>query len=134
MYVVLNNSGEVVGVLDGAQDIPGLRVLPAPPDFDPAHASEYRLQGQTLIRDPAIVLARAKAARIAEIKRQAQINIEALTWRLQRAQERDRLGLPGETPEEVMLEREAIRRAALQARLVAEQRKDALRAGAAPAA
>jgi len=111
MYVVLNNSGEVVGVLDGAQDIPGLRVLPAPPDFDPAHASEYRLQGQTLIRDPAIVLARAKAARIAEIKRQAQINIEALTWRLQRAQERDRLGLPGETPEEVMLEREAIRRA-----------------------
>ena len=111
MDVVINDSGEVVGVLDGAQDIPGMRVRPAPPDFDPARASEYRLEGETLIHDPAIVLTRAKAARVAEIKRQAQVNIEALAWRLERAQERDRLGLPGETPEDVLLEREAIRRA-----------------------
>ena len=111
MYVVTNDSGNVVGVLDGAQDIPGLRVLPAPPDFDPALASEYRLDGEALIHDPAIVLTRAKAARIAEIKRQAQANIAALAWRLERAQERDRLGLPGETPEDVLIEREAIRRA-----------------------
>jgi len=111
MDVVINDAGEVVGVLDGAQDIPGLRVLPAPPDFDPARAAEYRLDGETLIHDPAIVLTRAKAARVAEIKRQAQATIEALAWRLERAQERDRLGLPGETPEDVLLEREAIRRA-----------------------
>jgi hypothetical protein len=89
----------------------GCACCPPPPDFDPARASEYRLDGEVLIHDPAIVLTRAKAARIAEIKRQAQTNIEALTWRLERAEERDRLGLPGETPEEVLLEREAIRRA-----------------------
>jgi hypothetical protein len=108
---------ETTGAVVGATTDPafaagaGMRVMDAPPDFDPALASEYRLEGEALIHDTAIVLARAKAARVAEIKRQAQVNIEALAWRLERAQERDRLGLPGETPEEVLLEREAIRRA-----------------------
>lgn len=55
-------------------------------------------------------LAAAKDERIREVKRQAAEMIQALEWRLERAQERDRLGLPGETPEDVMLEREAIRR------------------------
>lgn len=89
----------------------GMRVMDAPPDFDPARASEYRLDGEALIHDPAIVLTRVKAARIAEIKRQAAGLIAALQWRIERAEERDRLGLPGETVEEVLLEREAIRRA-----------------------
>jgi len=108
---------ETTGAVVGATTDPafvsgaGMRAMDAPPDFDPARASEYRLEGETLIHDPAIVLARAKAARVAEIKRQAQVNIAALAWRLERAQERDRLGLPGETPEDVLLEREAIRRA-----------------------
>ncbi len=112
MYVVVNELNQVVGVLDGAvQAVPGMRLIDAPEDFDPLVAHEYRLVGDALVRDPTIALIRAKAARITEIKRQAQANIEALAWRLERAQERDRLGLPGETPEEVMLEREAIRRA-----------------------
>jgi hypothetical protein len=114
MRVIIDETtGAVVGITTDPAFVAGagMRVMDAPPDFDPAHASEYRLEGETLIHDPAIVLTRAKAARITEIKRQAQANIEVLTWRLQRAQERDRLGLPGETPEEVLLEREAIRRA-----------------------
>ena len=53
----------------------------------------------------------AKAEKISEIKRAAAHAIDAMAWRLERAQERDRLGLPGETFEEVLLEREAIRRA-----------------------
>ena len=60
---------------------------------------------------PEAALQAAKAERIADIKRQAAEAIEALAWRIERAQERDRLGLPGETVEAVMLEREAIRRA-----------------------
>lgn len=64
-----------------------------------------------IMADETVALARAKAQRIAEIKRQAQANITALAWRIERAQERDRLGLPGETVEQVLLEREAIRRA-----------------------
>ncbi|MDD3677189.1 hypothetical protein [Thauera propionica] len=53
----------------------------------------------------------AKAEKISEIKRAAAQAIDAMAWRIERAQERDRLGLPGETMEAVMLEREAIRRA-----------------------
>lgn len=64
-----------------------------------------------IVADETVALARAKTARIAEIKRQAQANITALAWRIERAQERDRLGLPGETVEQVLIEREAIRRA-----------------------
>ena len=114
MRVIIDETtGAVVGVTTDPAFVSGagMRVMDAPPDFDPALASEYRLEGETLIHDPAIVLARAKAARVAEIKRQAQVNIQALAWRLERAHERDRLGLPGETPEDVLLEREAIRRA-----------------------
>lgn len=64
-----------------------------------------------IVADETVALARAKTARIAEIKRQAAGLIAALQWRIERAEERDRLGLPGETVEEVLLEREAIRRA-----------------------
>jgi hypothetical protein len=64
-----------------------------------------------IVADETVALARAKTARIAEIKRQAAGLIAALQWRIDRAEERDRLGLPGETVEEVLLEREAIRRA-----------------------
>lgn len=64
-----------------------------------------------IVADETVALARAKTARIAEIKRQAAGQIAALQWRIERAEERDRLGLPGETVEEVLLEREAIRRA-----------------------
>lgn len=64
-----------------------------------------------IVADEAAALTRAKSARVSEIKRQAASNIEALAWRIERAQERERLGLPGETLQEVLLEREAIRRA-----------------------
>jgi hypothetical protein len=64
-----------------------------------------------IVADETVALARAKTARIAEIKRQAAGLIAAMAWRIERAEERDRLGMPGETVEEVLLEREAIRRA-----------------------
>lgn len=48
---------------------------------------------------------------IREIKRHAAEQIAALDWRIERATEHDRLGLPGETVEHVLIEREAIRRA-----------------------
>lgn len=60
---------------------------------------------------PGAALQAAKAERIADIKRQAAEAIDALAWRIERAEERDRLGLPGETVTDVLLEREAIRRA-----------------------
>lgn len=133
MFVVIDQaSGTVVGVTTDAAYQPGagVSVLAAPEDFDPTAASEYRLEGEQLVRDPTIALARAKAARIAEIKRQAAANIAALQWRIERASERDRLGLPGETLEAVLIEREAIRRASnrCEAEVEAAQDLEAVRA------
>lgn len=71
-----------------------------------------------------------KAQRKAEIKTEAARQIEALGWRIERARERDRLGLPGEREQEVLLEREAIRRAGnrCEAAIDAAQTVDAVRA------
>lgn len=44
----------------------------------------------------------AKAEKISEIKRAAAQAIDAMAWRIERAEERDRMGLPGETVEEVL--------------------------------
>lgn len=113
MRLIIDTTGAVIGATTdpGYTPAESCRVIDAPEDFDPSALSEYRLDGDAIVRDPAIALTRAKTARIAEIKRQAQANINAVQWRIERAEERDRLGLPGETVEEVLLEREAIRRA-----------------------
>lgn len=52
-----------------------------------------------------------QARRTDELRAQAQVQIEALAWRIERAKEREQLGLPGETLEAVLVEREALRRA-----------------------
>ena len=54
----------------------------------------------------------AKATKIVEIKAEAERRITALDWRLQRAQERERLGETGvETVADVLALREQIRQA-----------------------
>ena len=54
----------------------------------------------------------AQAAKIVEIKAEAERRITALDWRLQRAQEREQLGEPGvETVADVLQLREQIRQA-----------------------
>ena len=54
----------------------------------------------------------AQAAKIVEIKAEAERRITALDWRLQRAQERERLGESGvETVADVLALREQIRQA-----------------------
>ncbi|WP_114649099.1 hypothetical protein [Pseudothauera hydrothermalis] len=85
--------------------------VPLPGEFDERDIDEWRYVDGALVRDAAAALAALKARRIAEIKRQAAAQIAALAWRVERAEERDRLGLPGETVAEVLIEREAIRRA-----------------------
>ena len=54
----------------------------------------------------------AKAAKVVEIKAEAERRITALDWRLQRAQEREQLGEAGfETVTDVLVMREQIRQA-----------------------
>ena len=59
-----------------------------------------------------ITLDEAKAAKVVEIKAEAERRITALDWRLQRAQEREQLGKAGfETVADVLAMREQIRQA-----------------------
>ncbi len=98
-----------IGAVDGPWHGEGVvvEVASMPDDLSILSLSE----AGEIVADPTAALTRAKSARVSEIKRQAASNIEALAWRIERAQERERLGLPGETLQEVLLEREAIRRA-----------------------
>ena len=65
-----------------------------------------------------ITLDEAKAAKVVEIKAEAERRITALDWRLQRAQERERLGETSvETVADVLALREQIRQASNAAEL-----------------
>ena len=65
-----------------------------------------------------ITLDEAKAAKVIEIKIEAERRITALDWRLQRAQEREQLGETGvETVADVLSLREQIRQASNSAEL-----------------
>lgn len=65
-----------------------------------------------------ITLDEEKAAKVVEIKAEAERRITALDWRLQRAQERERLGETGvETVADVLALREQIRQASNAAEL-----------------
>ena len=67
-----------------------------------------------------ITLDEAKAAKVVEIKAEAERRITALDWRLQRAQEREQLGEVGfETVADVLAMREQIRQASNAAELAA---------------
>lgn len=67
-----------------------------------------------------ITLDEAKAAKVVEIKAEAERRITALDWRLQRAQERELLGETGfETVADVLALREQIRQASNAAELAA---------------
>ena len=109
LFAVIEN-GQLVGFVSSEADAPeGAITWRCPPGLDPAEG--WMWNGEGLIRDPQRLLADAKADRLRTVKRWAADEIGKLQWRIDRAQERDRLGLPGETVEEVLLEREAIRRA-----------------------
>ena len=65
-----------------------------------------------------ITLDEAKAAKVVEIKAEAERRITALDWRLQRAREREQLGETGfETVADVLALREQIRQASNAAEL-----------------
>ena len=91
----------------------GVGAVPAPHGCTPDTLDQWwwDREAQALRRDDAARLAAARKDAIAAIKAQASAAIAAMAWRIERAEERDRLGLPGETVEQVLLEREAIRRA-----------------------
>ena len=98
--------GQIIGTTT-PDDPNGYVLIDPPEDFNnELDGLEYDAQSHTARYN----LSAYQARRANEMRAQAQTQIEALQWRIERATEREQLGLPGETLKTVLLEREAMRR------------------------
>ena len=103
--IVIN--GQIIGTTT-PDDPNGYTLIDPPEGFNnELDGLEYDAQSHTARYN----LSAYQARRANEMRAQAQTQIEALAWRIERATEREQLGLPGETVEAVLVEREALRRA-----------------------
>lgn len=99
--------GQIIGTTT-PDDPNGYTLIDPPEGFNnELDGLEYDAQSHTARYN----LGAYQARRTDELRAQAQVQIEALAWRIERAKEREQLGLPGETLEAVLVEREALRRA-----------------------
>lgn len=99
--------GQIIGTTT-PDDPNGYTLIDPPEGFNnELDGLEYDTQSHTARYN----LSAYQARRANELRAQAQTQIEALAWRIERAKEREQLGLPGETLEAVLVEREALRRA-----------------------
>lgn len=99
--------GQIIGTTT-PDDPNGYTLIDPPEGFDnELDGLEYNAASGTAHYN----LSAYQARRTNELRAQAQTQIEALQWRIERATEREQLGLPGETLEAVLVEREALRRA-----------------------
>ena len=100
---ILDSSGTVINTIIADADFAD--------EFYPNCWREKAMPEPEPIPQP-ITLDEAKAAKVVEIKAEAERRITALDWRLQRAQERELLGETGvETVADVLSLREQIRQA-----------------------
>ena len=120
------NTNAIIGIApDGASCEKHQLLIDMPDGFDVDEANEWAYDGTGLTRDTVALLDRAKAARKTRIKAEARALIESLDWRLERARERDEVGMgiaTRETTSEVLAMREAIRASSSEA----EEAVDAL--------
>ena len=110
--IIETSTGRVLGQTnDTSYTREGVALIDPVEGFDLNQADEWAWDGAQLAHDPVAAVNREKASRIAQIKRDAASQIDALAWRMERAQERELLGVAGEKVSDVLREREAIRRA-----------------------
>jgi hypothetical protein len=102
--------GKIIGTTTD-DDQNGYTLIDAPDGYTADTATEWQWDGTQLIHDAAAALTRTKTEAVARIKADAADQITAMDWRIDRAKERELLGLPGETVNDVLLAREALRRA-----------------------
>lgn len=106
-----------IEILDGSGAV--INTIIADADFaDEFYPNSWREKAKPEPIPQPITLDEAKAAKVVEIKAEAERRITALDWRLQRAQEREQLGEAGvETVADVLALREQIRQASNAAEL-----------------
>ena len=100
-----------IEILDGSGAV--INTIIADAEFaDEFYPNSWREKAKPEPEPEPITLDEAKAAKVVEIKAEAERRITALDWRLQRAQEREQLGKAGlETVTDVLVMREQIRQA-----------------------
>lgn len=109
-YFIKQNDGSVV-FLERPQEgrleaqYPGADIIPT--NIPASRARFYTVTNGRVVAD----LEEHRKVVSTRIKEGVAARLEGLVWRLERAQERDRIGAEGETVADVMREREAIRRA-----------------------
>ena len=104
---ILDSSGAVINTIIADADF-----------ADEFYPNSWREKAKPEPIPQPITLDEAKAAKVVEIKAEAERRITALDWRLQRAQEREQLGEAGvETVAYVLALREQIRQASNSAEL-----------------
>lgn len=131
MKAWFTDGGELIGFIHPSEPVPpGTVAVTAPQGYELADRGDIVLEGGSARIDPARALARLKAAGIATLKTEAARRIDALAWRLERAREKQALGVAGESVQAVLAEREAIRLASnrLEAAVDAATDADAVRA------
>jgi len=112
MLIIDTQTGRILGATpDAGYTRQGCALHQEPEGFDMSQSDEWSHNGTSLVHDPLAATTRAKSNRISQIKTDAAKQIESLAWRIERAKERELLGVAGERVNEVLLEREAIRRA-----------------------
>ena len=106
-----------IEILDSSGSV--INTIIADADFaDEFYPNSWREKAKPEPEPQPITLDEAKAAKVVEIKAEAERRITALDWRLQRAQERELLGETGlETVADVLTLREQIRQASNAAEL-----------------
>jgi len=86
-----------------------------PADWNEEDQDYAMLVEGAIVVDASRRLVAIQLARITTIKASAATQLTEIDWRLERAQERDKIGADGETINDVLSEREAIRRASNRA-------------------
>jgi len=108
MKVFLDEAGRVTGYSLDPLVAGGVEMDVRPED----------IRGRIMVGGELIVdLGALMSSRVSTIKENARELIADLAWRLERAQERAKIGAPGESVAQVLAEREAIRRASNRAEL-----------------
>ena len=110
MKLIIQNNA-VVGTTDD-NDQNGYKLADVPLNFaGDLTVLVYDASTNTVSVNPTAALATAKENAKARINAEAASGITAMDWRIDRAKERASLGLAGETVNDVLLSREALRRA-----------------------
>lgn len=107
MYKIIVKNGRIAGWIRGHSE----GAINAPEEWTPDNASSWMYADETIKRNTEYHT-KVASERISKV---ASARITDLTWRLERAEERNKIGAEGETVSDVMREREAIRRASNRA-------------------